>query len=186
MERPRPGDTIAENYEVLKLLGLGGMGEVYLVEDLGLRCLRAIKLLKPLQGDAARFKREARIQNTLRHKHIVEVYTVVRDPRFGAGMVMAGVDLAVWLEDHKPSRELALDLFEDIVGAMAFAHEKEVPSGSQAGERPLGLRGPPLPRQGHGLWPGQEPAQPQRSDDPTRSGNGDLGLHGARADERGR
>ena len=65
--------TLGE-YEILGVLGRGGMGLVYLAHDMSLKKKVAIKVLPPslLQGDAAveRFRREARIAASLRHRLI--------------------------------------------------------------------------------------------------------------------
>src|SRR5204863_9751328 len=67
-------------YEVVSLLGAGGMGEVYKARDMRLGRTVAIKLLA---GDAAscpdlrkRFEREARTISQLNHAHICALYDV--------------------------------------------------------------------------------------------------------------
>ncbi len=67
-------------YRVLRLLGKGGMGFVFLAEDIGLCRRVALKVMKPdLDGDLdgwKRFLREARIMAALKHEHLVPVYQV--------------------------------------------------------------------------------------------------------------
>lgn len=67
--------------EVLRLLGEGGMGRVYLARDSALDRLVAVKVLKPrLDEDAPsqrRFLREARILATIDHPHVVRVHSLV-------------------------------------------------------------------------------------------------------------
>lgn len=78
---PTPGELglDLDGYEVLEMLGRGGMGAVYLARDVNLGRLVAIKIL-PRQistsnPDAmARFMREARQMALLNHPHIVSVY----------------------------------------------------------------------------------------------------------------
>src|SRR5437870_93448 len=68
------------SYRVLKLLGQGGMGMVFQAEDVQLRRLAALKVMRPdfaVQEQArARFLREARAAATLKHDHIVTIYQV--------------------------------------------------------------------------------------------------------------
>ena len=72
-----PGTRIGV-YEVLKMIGAGGMGEVYRVRDTKLGRDVAIKIL-PADFTAdperqARFAREARVLATLNHPHIGAIY----------------------------------------------------------------------------------------------------------------
>jgi len=68
------------NYSIKSLLGRGGMGEVYLAEDIELGREVALKVLpkesrhneQPLQ----RFKQEARAASGLKHRNIITIYSV--------------------------------------------------------------------------------------------------------------
>lgn len=80
-QREPVGEIIAEAFEILALLGRGGMGEVYLARDLELGRHVALKLLEPLSGDDARrarvttrFHREARATARLCHPNIVMLH----------------------------------------------------------------------------------------------------------------
>ncbi|MBI4850284.1 MAG: protein kinase [Acidobacteria bacterium] len=74
------GTLLADKYEVIRLLGKGGMGEVYLAKDLHLERMIAIKTLSTeLAGEGehkARFLREARMASALNHPNILTVYEV--------------------------------------------------------------------------------------------------------------
>jgi len=69
---------IIQNYEILRLIGEGGMGNVYAAKHVHLDKIAAIKILKietSKHKDAlARFEKEAKTLNKLRHKHIVELF----------------------------------------------------------------------------------------------------------------
>lgn len=68
------------NYIVRSTLGAGGMGEVYLAEDLRLKRQVALKILPDaLSGDLEclrRFKREAGAASALNHPNILTVYEI--------------------------------------------------------------------------------------------------------------
>lgn len=72
--------TLTEQYRPIKLLGVGAMGEVYLVENLAAERQEALKILKPIEDPearriaAARFKREVRAGHRLSHPNIVPTY----------------------------------------------------------------------------------------------------------------
>ena len=77
------GQKVNGRYEIIKLLGEGGMANVYLAEDVILGRRVAVKVLR---GDLAndekfvrRFQREALAASSLSHPNIVEMYDVGED-----------------------------------------------------------------------------------------------------------
>ena len=76
------GQTVS-HYRILRTLGVGGMGEVYLAEDLKLGREVALKVLaRDSAGDPdrrARFEREARAVAALNHPGIVTIHSVEED-----------------------------------------------------------------------------------------------------------
>jgi serine/threonine protein kinase len=79
MENTLIGRTLA-HYEIVRLLGKGGMGEVYVAEDTKLGRRVALKVLpKEMAADPerrSRFEREARAVAALSHPNIVTVHSV--------------------------------------------------------------------------------------------------------------
>ena len=73
------------HYEILSLLGAGGMGEVYLAQDARLGRRVALKLLPAaFTGDAERvrrFEQEARAASALNHPNIVTIHDIDTDER---------------------------------------------------------------------------------------------------------
>jgi hypothetical protein len=86
---PLPAGTRLGQYEIVALLGSGGMGEVYRARDTKLERDVAIKVL----GDAmasdpnalARFAREAHAVAALNHAHIVTIFSTEEAPSTGSG-----------------------------------------------------------------------------------------------------
>jgi serine/threonine-protein kinase len=79
----RVAGTVLGNYEILELLGEGGMGQVYLAQHIRLKRKVALKLLLPRFADneeiAKRFFAEARSVNAVESEHIVEITDFVED-----------------------------------------------------------------------------------------------------------
>jgi serine/threonine protein kinase len=71
----KAGDTLEGRYKIIKTVGEGGMGTVYLAEHMLIQRKVAIKILRPeLAMDATvveRFMKEARAAGAIGHPHIV-------------------------------------------------------------------------------------------------------------------
>ncbi len=121
------------NYEVLTLLGRGGMGAVYKARQIELDRLVAIKLL-PLEISvdrdfADRFRREARAMAKLHHPNIITVFdfgTTTEGHLFFAMEFVDGANLHTII--HGPGLEPAqtLAITAQVCEALAFAHEQGV------------------------------------------------------------
>ena len=72
-----PGAVVFGKYRLIKMLGEGGMGQVWLVDNLELDCKSALKLIKPeiAKNEKAwrRFKREAQVMAKLEHPNAIAV-----------------------------------------------------------------------------------------------------------------
>jgi serine/threonine protein kinase len=117
-------------YQIVRLLGAGGMGAVYEAfhTEIGKRV--AVKTLAPavaaIPGARQRFLREAQLTSRLRHPHIVDLTDMGTEGRT-AYLVMellAGEDLANRLDriGTFPAREL-VDLMLPVCSALIAAHE---------------------------------------------------------------
>src|SRR6476661_1417967 len=97
-------NTRISHYEITKLLGRGGMGEVYEAVDLDLGRRVALKFIAPeLAAEPEsfrRFEREARLAAALGHPHIATLYAFERagDRPFIAMELMTGESLRARLE----------------------------------------------------------------------------------------
>ncbi len=115
------------NYKIEKLLGAGGMGEVYLARDSKLNRLVALKIL-PWQFVAdsersARFQREARALSALNHPNLVTIYEFgeANGVHFIAMEFVEGQNLAS--SQEKLSLRESLSLVAQIAEALAAAHQ---------------------------------------------------------------
>ncbi len=120
-------------FQVLKALGAGAMGCVYLAEDPLLKRRVAIKVVKA-QGDARdvaleRFKREAEISAQLNHPNVVTVYDVGEEPSMGPFIAMEyveGFSLGKLIRDGGVEPETALGLLIQAMRALRAAHRHAI------------------------------------------------------------
>jgi eukaryotic-like serine/threonine-protein kinase len=127
---PEPAEPLPSvaGYQVLGLIGRGGMGVVYKARHLRLRRLVALKMIRsgPLAGvrERARFRAEAEAAARLHHPNIVQIYDVgQQDGRpFVALEYVAGGTLADRLAAGPLPAARAAALVEALARAVAAAH----------------------------------------------------------------
>ena len=131
----RPGAMVGESighYRVESLIGVGGMGEVYLARDERLGREVALKFLpEQLTADKmqlSRFKSEARVASALNHPNILTVYEIgVEENRhFIATEFIKGVTLRASLAHGRMNVHDALDIAVQVASALSAAHEAGV------------------------------------------------------------
>lgn len=126
---PQIGTTIGR-FHLEKLLGQGGMGQVFLAIDQGTQARVALKVLRP-QGDVAkairRFRKEARLLSQLSNPNITRLIDRGQDGdwHYLALEFVDGIDLKHWLATrHEPLPEhSALQLIAEIARGLIDAHE---------------------------------------------------------------
>ena len=129
---PTPAGTRLDQYEVLGLIGKGGMGEVYRAKDLKLGRDVAIKVLpEEFARDAdrvARFQREAKLLASLNHPNIAAIYGLEESGgmQFLVLELVEGDTLADQLKRGAIPVEESLKLALQIAEALEAAHEKGV------------------------------------------------------------
>ena len=117
-------------YEILERIGQGGMGSVYLAEDIELRRRVALKVMRapaPHAESESRMRREAQVIARLEHPGIVPVHDIgtLADGRmFYVMKWVRGVDF----ESYVAGRSIPdlLRVFLKVCEAVAFAHENGV------------------------------------------------------------
>src|SRR5947209_12226360 len=124
---------VAGRYEVERLVGAGGMAEVYLARDTRLDRPVALKLLGPAfardPSSVERFRREAQAAAGLNHPNVVAIYDWGRDED-GYYLVMEYVDgenLKEALRRRGPFPEAeALRVGADVAAALEVAHARGI------------------------------------------------------------
>ncbi|HEV8047754.1 MAG TPA: protein kinase [Terriglobales bacterium] len=122
-----PGTELA-HYKIISMLGAGGMGEVYLAEDLRLKRKVAIKLLTPAltrdERGLRRFEHEAHAASALNHPNILTIYEFgyADGLHFIASEFIDGMTLRHHLAACRMELSAAIDIAIQIASALAAAH----------------------------------------------------------------
>lgn len=126
---PTPGPNgLVGRYRLLRLVGRGGMGEVYAAHDPELDRRVAIKILRadarPDDIEAARLLREAQAVAKLSHPNVVAIHDVgtAAGRMFLAMELVEGETLAVWLDRRRRSLDEILHMFIMAGRGLAAAH----------------------------------------------------------------
>ncbi|MDX2012750.1 MAG: protein kinase [Myxococcaceae bacterium] len=126
---PEPG-TRLHHYEIIKLLGRGGMGSVYLARDIRLGRKVAIKFLRTHSADMTkRFILEARTTAAVAHENIVVIFEVDawQGSPFMVFEYLQGKPLTRVVPDGKPVPPArAVELLVPVVRALASAHSQGI------------------------------------------------------------
>ena len=120
------------DYEVLEVLGAGGMGRVYKVRNVISDRVEAMKVLLPdLEGDAEladRFMREIKVQASLDHPNIAALHTALRlDNQLLMLMeYVEGVTIEAVLRSGRIPIDKAIDYTAQVLSALSYAHARGV------------------------------------------------------------
>lgn len=125
--------SLVAGYRIERVLGVGGMGAVYLAAHPTLPRFDALKVLSPeLSRDAdfrARFTREADVAAALQHPQIVAVYNrgVTEDGQLWIAMqYVAGTDADEALRAGTMTPQRAVHIIGEVAKALDFAHQHHV------------------------------------------------------------
>ncbi len=125
------GERIGD-YEIVEILGAGGMGQVYKVRNALSDRIEAMKVLLPnLEGDpglADRFLNEIKVQATLNHPNIAKLHTAMRA---GNQLVMVmefvdGISLSQVLQRGPLPPGTAAAYAAEVLDALGYAHAQGV------------------------------------------------------------
>ena len=129
MDNFRVGDIIDDRYEVLVILGKGGMGVVYKTSDTILSRVIALKTLLPTfvrnKQALIRFINEAKVSLKLTHPNIIRVYDIrkMNSLYYITMEYIKGHNLNHWLKQH-PARDpkQILGILTKVCSALDYAH----------------------------------------------------------------
>ena len=123
----RPGERVGP-YEIVKLIGAGGMGEVYEAHDDRLQRKVAVKVLPAWSAAdphrAWRFEQEARAAAALKHANVVAVFDVGRhgETPFIVSELLEGENLRQRMQRQPPNARQASQVVAQVARGLAAAH----------------------------------------------------------------
>lgn len=127
-----PGKSLANRYKIIKELGKGGMGEVYLAEDTNLKRRVAIKVLpQPFALDKerlSRFEREARFLASLNHPNIATIHGLEKsdNQQFLVMELIEGETLRERISKGPLPVEEVYEVCRQIAQGLESAHERGI------------------------------------------------------------
>jgi len=128
------GTVVDDHYEVLSVIGKGGMSVVYVAKDTRLKKIIALKMMLPYMvanpTHMQRFQQEAEAASNLSHPNIIAVHNFGLSKTGLPYLVMdycSGISLSSLIaQKERLEIERAVPVFIQIAGALAHAHEKGV------------------------------------------------------------
>src|SRR5438876_2692591 len=128
-----PGTLLGSRYQILKILGQGGMGAVYQARDQELDRIIALKLIRPElasnPGILQRFKQELILSRHVTHENVVRIFDLgeAEGTKFITMEFVEGEDLRSVLRHHgKFSAKEAVTIIQQICRALEAAHAEGV------------------------------------------------------------
>ena len=130
-DRPmlEPGMLLSERYEIVKILGQGGMGAVYKATDRELNRTVAIKVIRPdLARDAGiveRFKQELLLSHQVTHRNVIRIYDLSEADgmKFITMEYVEGENLLTLIHQKKKfSPEETVEIVQQVCKALEAAH----------------------------------------------------------------
>lgn len=127
------GSLIGGRYNIIRMLGRGGMGAVYQAYDSELDRNVALKVIRTDLADdpmtLKRFKREIQLSSTVTHKNVLRVYDLGESQgvKYLTMQYVEGEDLAGMIRrDGVPPIPRLVEIFRQICQGLAAAHEKGI------------------------------------------------------------
>jgi len=128
-----PGSMLGDRYEILQLLGQGGMGAVYKARDVELERTVAVKVIRPDLAShpeiLRRFKQELILAREVTHRNVIRIFDLgqASGVRYITMEYVEGRDLRALLQDKgKLTPEEAVPIFLQIAAALEAAHHAGV------------------------------------------------------------
>jgi serine/threonine protein kinase len=117
-----PGDTVADQYKILRVLGRGGTATTYLAEDLQAESYFVLKAIRNPELAARLARNEFRSLMSLHHANLVRIFDI-RPPSHPFHLKLEyvhGAPLKDVMERYRGNREFCLHIARQVLDALAF------------------------------------------------------------------
>ncbi len=128
-----PGTVLGSRYEILQLLGEGGMGAVYKAADREVDRIVALKVIRPEMAAnpeiLARFKQELLLSSQVTHRNVIRIYDLgeAGGVKFITMEFLEGQNLHQILREKKKLEVAeAVDIMEQAAAGLAAAHHQGI------------------------------------------------------------
>jgi hypothetical protein len=127
-----PGGTLLKHFRIMRLVGRGGMGDIYEAHDESLERTVAIKVIRAVRhmarDDHAHLIHEARAQARINHPHVVQIYYVGLEPEcpFLAMEFVRGTTLAERIRQSPLAFRDIVRISLQIIEALRRASEMDI------------------------------------------------------------
>ena len=125
----RIGTVLGSRYEILELLGEGGMGAVYKAADREVDRIVALKVIRPEMASnpeiLARFKQELLLSSQVTHRNVIRIYDLgeAQGVKFITMEFLEGENLYQILKQRQKLEVAeAVDIMEQVASGLAAAH----------------------------------------------------------------
>ena len=125
----QPGTLLGSRYEILELLGEGGMGAVYKTADREVDRIVALKVIRPEMASnpeiLARFKQELLLSSQVTHRNVIRIYDLgeAQGVKFITMEYLQGENLKQILNQREKLEVAeAVDIMEQVASGLAAAH----------------------------------------------------------------
>jgi eukaryotic-like serine/threonine-protein kinase len=126
----RPGEILAERFEIIESIGAGGMGTVYRAQQLSIDRTVAVKVMHSTSNlSAARFENEAKLAARLQHPNVLSVIDFGSDESgrlYFVTELLRGESLSERIARGPLDEKQVLPLLRAICDALKSAHEKNI------------------------------------------------------------
>ena len=128
-----PDQLLAGKFRLLRRIGRGGMGDVWMARNEATQAEVAVKTLQKSERTSThdeRFRREARLAATISHRNVVRIFDLVDEPDGTLGLVMEllrGGTLEACVRERGPMTTMqAIAVAAPILSALNHVHEKGI------------------------------------------------------------
>jgi serine/threonine protein kinase len=127
-----PGMVLNQRYEIIKEIGLGGMGHVYKARDRDLDEVVALKVLRAeISADPViqkRFLREIKVTRMISNPYVVKVFDTgkYKGNRYISMEYIEGISLDDWIRRAKPDIRMMLGVIVKVLQGVQAAHTQGI------------------------------------------------------------